>query len=346
MFRRFLATGVLLCLMEVFWIFVDGATFNGARVVNWLVNCLYYALCSICAYCWYIFAEQELYSETRQPWGHKFLLALPLVLVLFIDLASVQTGWVFSLDATNHWQRGPYYLIHVLIGCGYILIITGRIFVKALATDLYEVRCKLMGLTYFAIPASIGVILSQFLAGYTLTEVGLTLSALLFYLNLQEQQISLDTLTRLNNRNEFQRVLQDKLKFFNPEMPLYLLVLDIDEFKQINDKYGHIEGDKALKRVAKVLQEVGSAYDCFISRFGGDEFILLCEAEQEERIRELCADIKSTLAASRAKDGTPYNLELSIGYAAYDPAFKKTEEFVARADEHMYAEKRKKNVTR
>lgn len=346
LFRRFLATGVLLCLMEVFWIFVDGATFTGARDLNWLVNCLYYVLCSICAYFWYVFAEQELDSETRQSQWHKFLLALPLVLVLFIDLASVQTGWVFSLNAANHWQRGPYYFIHVLIDCGYILIITGRIFMKALATDLYEVRGKLMALTYFAIPASVGIILSQFLAGYTLTEVGLTLSALFFYLNLQEQQVSLDTLTRLNNRNEFQRVLHDKLKFYNPAQPLYLLVLDIDKFKQINDKYGHIEGDKALKQVAKVLQEVGSTYDCFISRFGGDEFILLCEAEQEERIRQLCADIKSALAASKARNGTPYKLELSIGYAAYDPAFKKTEEFVARADAHMYAEKREKKVTR
>ena len=49
LFRRFLATGVLLCLMEVFWIFVDGATFTGARNLNWLVNCLYYVLGSLAA---------------------------------------------------------------------------------------------------------------------------------------------------------------------------------------------------------------------------------------------------------------------------------------------------------
>ncbi|MCH4157978.1 MAG: GGDEF domain-containing protein [Acidaminococcaceae bacterium] len=341
LFRRFLAAGVLLCLSDVVWITIDGATFTGARELNWLINSLYYALCSICTFCWYIFAEHELCSETRRPSGNKRLLIVPLVLVIVIDLVSWHTGWIFSVDAANRWQRGPYYFIQVIVNCAYILLITFQTWREALAAKLYVTRRKLRSLTSFAVPASIGVILSQVFAGYTLTEVGLTLSALLVYLNLQEQRVSLDGLTRLNNRSEFQCVLEGKMNFLNPDKPLYLLVLDINKFKKINDEYGHIEGDQALKRMAQVLREVGDAYGCFIARFGGDEFLLLCEADEEQQILDLCADIRSALAASNVHSGVPYDLKMSIGYAVYDPAFKTPEEFVAQADAHMYEQKRK-----
>ena len=69
--------------------------------------------------------------------------------------------------------------------------------------------------------------------------------------------------------------------------------------------------------------------------------LLLCEADEEQQILDLCADIRSALAASNVHSGVPYNLEMSIGYAVYDPAFTKPEEFVARADAHMYEQKRK-----
>lgn len=211
-----------------------------------------------------------------------------------------------------------------------------------MATDSYVTRRRLFTLTAFAVPFLTRTILSQIFVGYTLAEVGQVLSALLVYLNLQEQQVSLDFLTRLNNRNEFHRVLQGKMQFLNPQKSLYLLVIDLDYFKKINDEYGHIEGDKALIRVAEVLRKVGNLYGCFMARFGGDEFVLLCEAEEENTIKNLCEDIHAALHKSNELSKVPYKLELSIGYVVHEKEITQVDEFVARADARMYAVKNKK----
>lgn len=341
LFRRFLLCGVLLCASDVIWVLIDGTNITGAKEINWITNTIYYAMTSVSSFCWFMFAENELNSGLCRSRRSIFWCSLPLLVAVFIDLVSWHTGWIFYINAANCWSRGPYYFVHVLINCGYVIFTTSRTLAKAMATELYVTKRRLFTLTFFAVPFLTGTVLSQILVGYTLAEVGQVLSALLVYLNLQEQQVSQDFLTRLNNRNELHRILQGKLQFFNYPKKLYLLVIDLDYFKKINDEYGHIEGDKALIRVAEVLRKVGDVYDCFIARFGGDEFVLLCEAEDEKLIKDLCEDIHVALHKSNEQNKVPYKLELSIGYAVQEKSMAQVEEFIARADAQMYAAKNK-----
>ena len=112
-------------------------------------------------------------------------------------------------------------------------------------------------------------------------------------------------------------------------------MMDVDEFKTINDTYGHLAGDDALTCVAKALKQACAQFKKrpFIARYGGDEFVVILEgtaddvAVVEERIQ--------TEAASFNGPDRPYVIGLSIGIAAYVQGMT-TQELIAAADEELY----------
>jgi diguanylate cyclase (GGDEF)-like protein len=126
---------------------------------------------------------------------------------------------------------------------------------------------------------------------------------------------------------------------------LYLIMMDINYFKRINDTYGHVEGDKALKLVAHILKTIGGVYksDLFIARFGGDEFSAVFESESEKRVRQLCSDIKDSL--KRDTEDRKYRLTIGAGFALYTGRSMTIDELYERADKALYEDKdRMKNL--
>nr|WP_275689598.1 diguanylate cyclase [Collinsella aerofaciens] len=77
---------------------------------------------------------------------------------------------------------------------------------------------------------------------------------LLLYIICQEQLISIDPLTRLNNRNRFETYMLSLFSNVDQAEDVYLLMMDADGFKQINDRYGHVEGDHALQVIIRCAQ--------------------------------------------------------------------------------------------
>lgn len=141
--------------------------------------------------------------------------------------------------------------------------------------------------------------------------VGITLSIQLLYIICQEQLISTDPLTGLNNRNRFETYMLSLFSNVDQAEDVYLLMMDADGFKQINDHYGHVEGDHALQVISATLKEVCSASGGFIARYGGDEFVVLQKAAAEQDVIDLCSAIDDELARAEV----PYALRMSIVYA-------------------------------
>lgn len=95
---------------------------------------------------------------------------------------------------------------------------------------------------------------------------------------IQDQQIYNDALTNLNNRRHLNHFLEERLSKASPERPVTVYMIDINGFKSINDRFGHVEGDNALRFFADVFRDVGSRYNAFIARYGGDEFSLVLDS--------------------------------------------------------------------
>jgi diguanylate cyclase (GGDEF)-like protein/putative nucleotidyltransferase with HDIG domain len=119
-----------------------------------------------------------------------------------------------------------------------------------------------------------------------------------------------------------------------------LLVLDLDDFKEINDTHGHHVGDRALRDVAQVLRTVIRPYDICV-RYAGDEFIVVlagCGFEEAENKRKELQDAISE-AVFEARPGTPVQLSISAGSAVFPHDGDSYESLLAKADSRMYRDK-------
>ena len=169
----------------------------------------------------------------------------------------------------------------------------------------------------------------------------LALATLLLYLNWTDELISLDPLTGLNNRNQMMHYYQQWAKNRSEESTLYLLMIDANKFKSINDNYGHIQGDKALKNIADALRlgckELPKRAN--ISRYGGDEFAIMFESGGREECEKLKARIKEKLSEINMRTKVPFELTVSIGIASSSGSLS-LKQLIDNADEDMYEEKK------
>ena len=117
-------------------------------------------------------------------------------------------------------------------------------------------------------------------------------------------------------------------------------MLDMDFFKEINDRFGHSVGDEALRKTAGLLREA-SPDDSIVFRFAGDEFILLLTTNREEAICEVEEGIKKAVETFNRSSEQPYKISLSMGHAVFDT--KDKDAFMEAIDNAMYIEKQAKH---
>ena len=116
-----------------------------------------------------------------------------------------------------------------------------------------------------------------------------------------------------------------------------LLFCDLDQFKTVNDEYGHGVGDRVLAEAASRLAEVAGE-DNLVARLGGDEFVILCPHGDEERLRALSAAVSAQVAQPYAGPDGPLVVGASVGVAVSRPG-EPADEVIARADRAMYGAK-------
>lgn len=158
---------------------------------------------------------------------------------------------------------------------------------------------------------------------------------------LREQTI-LDPLTGALNRLAFANELRERTEHIARfDRLLTLIVFDLDHFKQINDRHGHLTGDIALKLVAGIVREHLVSDDLF-GRFGGDEFLIACADQTLPACRDLADSIRRAVETRSAEHRPPMpGLSLSMGVAqANAETGYMADELFARADAALYEAKR------
>jgi diguanylate cyclase (GGDEF)-like protein len=146
-----------------------------------------------------------------------------------------------------------------------------------------------------------------------------------------------DGLTGAFNKRYFEEELQREFfRFLRYRRPLAMVMLDIDLFKNVNDQYGHLAGDRVLADLAKLLISITRSEDTFC-RYGGEEFsVLMPETELSEAI-ERAEMMRSMVERARFEfDGVPIAVTVSAGVADARPSFEEASEFVASADKRLY----------
>jgi len=175
--------------------------------------------------------------------------------------------------------------------------------------------------------------------------------ALLTAIERQHQQVMLrglaliDELTGLHNRRSFLTLAAHHLKVAHRTGRSFLLAfVDLDGLKQINDTFGHPEGDRALVKTAEVLRKSFRQSD-ILGRLGGDEFAVLMPEADENSAPAMQSRLQENTSACNRLPGRTYALSLSVGIlAGFPDQPRPLEELLAQADALMYAQKRHKQA--
>jgi diguanylate cyclase (GGDEF)-like protein len=238
-------------------------------------------------------------------------------------------GFLFSVDAANEYHRG----IAAYIGNGLTFLFVAIIILSFFRNkQMITGRITQVILSLTLLPV-IGVLLQTLFYGLSLSIPAYTLAIFISFRLMERNELLKDPLTLLNSRVQMENRLQYKLK---SQEPFTAIMIDVNDFKNINDIYGHTIGDKVLKDVSRILLSSANFED-FVCRFGGDEFFVILESVNNigysyiKRIDQVLSEYSAN---------KPYMTTLSYGLLYVDHSIKYTvEELVRITDQLMYKDK-------
>lgn len=151
-----------------------------------------------------------------------------------------------------------------------------------------------------------------------------------------------DSLTDLWNHGFFQYTLSAEIeKARNDKYPVSLLMIDLDNFKQFNDQYGHQIGDQVLCRLSKILKNSSRDSDC-VCRYGGEEFSIILPNIGKEQAYEIAERLREEIAGHKFSQLNGYpdlGITVSIGLASFPDDADQKEDLISKADKAMYVAK-------
>ena len=306
----------------------------------------YMSLLALQALVWLWFAEQQINTQLSRSRLFWIIASVPFVLVFVIAFASIGTGWFFAFDEAGQYVRGPLYALQVPVAYIYILFTTLHALFEALKESSPVKRKRFLLLSQFIIAPFFGGVLQLFVGTHPFMAPSICISFLYIFMSMQGDRINHDALTGLNNRISTDQYLSERLSRTSETNAFYYYIMDVDRFKSINDSYGHVEGDRALRIIAEALRKTGDEFHGFIARFGGDEFVAIIDEDHTPDPTHFITALRFNLESLCNKKKLPYQINVSIGYTLCASHDARTSDITASADRMLYQEKAQKKAAR
>jgi len=335
-----LLIGMFVLLLDgVLWL-LNSVIYPGSHAVLIGLTSLSFIINPSLSCLWLFYCDLRIYSDERRLKKNLLLYGFPFFINILLTICNLFTPLVFSIDNGNAYHRESLFFIYLAVFYAYLLWAVFLVLRKIKRCDSPVERRDLWVLVFFSVPPIVGSILQSFFYGTSFTWPSVVISYVIVYIYVLNRQISTDSLTGLNNRRMLQRYLDYKVTSIEAGPPLFLIMLDADDFKCINDTYGHATGDRALMQIAGILKALCNHQDCFLARLGGDEFVIVGRDYNGSMLETLASDIGTRVAAFNASGGEPYRLSLSIGTARFSPGtVDTTDALLIAADRNMYQAK-------
>ena len=345
-FNRTVIAHIGYFVSDIFWAGVLSGQFPRTRFLVCLCNYANLILLSVMAYEWFMYMAASEDMPFRLSRRNRRLWMIPMLTVaaaVAVSYAAAPTFWISESGELNSW----YYPVLIAVPTLYLMLAFGFSMSNARKTDSTEKKHLywLIGLYPMGVLA-FGLV-QTFMLNAPLFCFGCTIMMLFFYIESTQTLISVDVLTRMNNRGQINRYMEQVRRKENTAV--WTMMIDIDGFKHINDTYGHAEGDKALILMAETLKQACAQAKApvFIGRYGGDEFTVFLQATEGDNLPERFAEsVRSILAEKQQANRLPYSLEASIGYAVLGDGKDTMHACMERADEKLYEDKRARGKLR
>lgn len=341
-FNSMLAINAVILLADIGIYLLRGHGVAPLIVLNHVLCIVYFTLQIWFCFFWARYVLLRLYPRYFPGRIKKLLLMLPLAVNTLMAVLSPFTGWYYTLSDKNAYKRGPFLWMAVVISAIYLLLCTIIILREQLHPNRSRDKGEYRTLLIFPIPMIIGNLFQLHFYGLSIVWVCSVISMLLMYLEIQHSQLSRDALTGLYNRRQTNVQLSWELAHLRSSNELlFVAMIDVDHFKQINDRFGHLAGDEALAFIAKALKANCRRSD-FIGRFGGDEFLLIGHISKAKDAESIIRRIDLYLDDVNSRDMFTYKLSISAGYSIRGPLDEAAIDAVLdEADGNMYEAKRR-----
>lgn len=334
-FNGVLIVNLLIFLLNTLTFLVNGLSGPGWKAVNLAGTTLYYLLCPLISVLWISYTDLKIHESKSSLLKRLRFYAIPAAVCSAAVLASPVTGWLFVIDAENHYSRGPFFPVMTAV----ILIYPTVSFLMPLKDILQHgwAENKAVDFPLMLFPAAViaAAVIQAVSPGISVLWTCTMLTCTNIYINMQNTELSTDHLTGLYNQRSLDRHLQKKLQAKRGESLLFALILDVDDFKKINDICGHLVGDGALTAVAGLLRQSLQKNEDFAARMGGDEFIIVGERSERGEINRLMETIRFNTDDYNGSRQSDYALSLSMGYSILQEG-DTADSFLSAADMEMY----------
>ena len=321
-------------LSETIAFLVDGKQFIGSRQINYVSNSICFIGTVSIGLLWCLYVELRIYRNYKRIFKKARLVMFPWIVEVIMVLCNLfGTGIMFKISEGNIYQRAAGALV------GYISLII------YFAYSIYLVhQSKKQGINlnffpviYFVGPCFAGVLIQFFFYGITSSWVLVAVALIFVQMQSYAENLYMDELSGLYNRRYLNAVLTERKITIGKS--LHGIMMDVNDFKYINDNFGHSMGDKAICTLGNIL--LRSIPDGGMAiRYAGDEFIVLLSGVDTGSVLATMDEINHNLSQFNESKIEPFTLSVSMGYAEFG-AGDDTEVFLMHMDEKMYEEKRK-----
>jgi len=330
---------VLVCLLDMTELVVETAScfLNGVpgTFVYVLSNILHVVLFSVAPLLglhWFFLVRNIFKPYRRTNKTLFFIMLLPVIVNFIVVLLSPFYGFTFTIGDGNVYSRGFWY--YVTGGITFLYMLVSIVIIIANHKNVLKDEFMMI-MSIFMLPV-LGGIMQAIFYGALLIWSSSAMSLVIAFIFLQQRMIHLDSLTGCWTRDSLLYFIS--LRLNRKDGGFGAIYFDIDKLKQINDSYGHLEGDNAIKKaVSFVKMELGPGD--IIARMGGDEFVVIVDSGSPEKISKILARIKENFADYNRRMENKYVLDCSFGADVYSPNYVNFEQFLNNVDTLMYQHK-------
>jgi len=313
---------------------VDGKSFAGSRQINYVSNSLCFIGTVSMGMLWSLYVELRIYQNYRRIFRKTVIMMLPWAIEVIMVLSNLfGTGIMFKISGENVYHRTG----GALVGYLTLMIYFGYSIWLVYHSRKQRVNLSYFPVIYFVTLGFAGVVLQLFFYGITASWLMAAITLIFVQMQLYAENLYMDELSGLYNRRYLNAVLAKRK--ITDQKSLYGIMMDVNDFKYINDNFGHSMGDKAISTVGNILcrsiPDAGMAI-----RYAGDEFIVLLPGVDAECVSATMEEIAENLSRFNESGKERFPLSVSMGYAEFGPE-DDAEAFLKHMDEKMYEEKRK-----
>ena len=332
---------LLYFISDTVWVAVDSGLIPANRISSLATNLANFFIMTTIIYSWlrYVMAVEQVPNRNdmrvRIPLASPFCISILVLIITFIVDSDL-------LIDENMKSTGMFDLFLAFVPMIYLAAIIVYTIKKAKNTENHVERRKHLYIGFFPILTVVGG-LAQILIMPTLPIFcfSSTIFMIAFFIQSIDVQISTDPLTKLNNRGQLENYINQESNLRIEGRKTYAVMMDINDFKMINDTFGHAEGDRALVILSQALIDSvrNKNMPIFLGRYGGDEFVLIAHPVTDTEIQNLLVEIREKVVAKCEGENRPYILSVGIGYEEFSGAKGTFSECMKQADEKMYKNK-------